>query len=63
MTVEDYIGCDRCGGLEFRPSVEGDCPDGSTIGPVIFDLDAYLSAKAEADREFDQPHRGHDHED
>lgn len=63
MTVEDYIGCDRCGGLEFRPSVEGDCPDGSTIGPVIFDLDAYLSAKAEADRAFGQPHRGHDHED
>jgi hypothetical protein len=36
-TVKDYEGCDRCGGLEFRPFKSGDCPDGCTIGPVIYE--------------------------
>lgn len=39
-TVKDYEGCDRCGGKEFRPFTEGDCPDGCTIGPVIYEPDA-----------------------
>jgi hypothetical protein len=35
--LDDYRGCNRCGGLKFRKSLEGDCPDGSTIGPVIYE--------------------------
>jgi hypothetical protein len=35
--VEAYESCDRCGGKEFKRSVWGDCPDGSTLGPVIYE--------------------------
>lgn len=32
-----YESCQRCGNSckEFRESKQGDCPDGSTIGPII----------------------------
>lgn len=33
--------CQRCGNEDpgvYRPAVEGDCPDGCTIGPVICDI-------------------------
>lgn len=29
--------CQLCGGLDFRKSEPGDCPDGCTIGSVICD--------------------------
>jgi hypothetical protein len=52
--VEDYEGCDRCGGKVFRPSKPDDAPVGCTIGPVIYD-----PAAEEADRRFGQPHYEH----
>lgn len=33
--IESYIGCFRCTQTRFREAVPGDCPDGSTIQPVI----------------------------
>lgn len=35
----NYVGCDLCKGNDFRPSVEGDVPNGCTIGPVIWEND------------------------
>jgi hypothetical protein len=35
--IEDYEVCRLCGENEFRPFEEGDCPDGCTIGPVIYE--------------------------
>lgn len=32
-----YIGCNVCKNETFRPSEPGDCPDGCTIGPVIYE--------------------------
>lgn len=36
-SIQDYEHCRRCGGsyIDFREFVEGDCPRGCTIGPVI----------------------------
>lgn len=34
---KDYIGCNVCKNETFRPSKDGDCPDGCTIGPVIYE--------------------------
>lgn len=36
-SIAEYIGCRLCGREDFRPSVEGDCPTGCTIGPVIYE--------------------------
>lgn len=36
-SVEDYEGCGFCGGYEFRHYEDGDCPEGVTIGPVIWE--------------------------
>lgn len=36
-TIESYEGCDRCGKNDFRQTEPGDCPDGCTIGPVIYE--------------------------
>lgn len=35
-TLEMYR-CVGCGGTEFRPSEAGDCPDGVTLSPVIYE--------------------------
>lgn len=36
-SVADYERCGSCGSshVNFRDAVEGDCPDGCTIGPII----------------------------
>jgi hypothetical protein len=37
-TVSEYEGCFVCGlGATFRPFKEGDCPDGCTIQPTIYE--------------------------
>lgn len=33
----DMYRCLGCGGTEFRPSEDGDCPDGVTLSPVIYE--------------------------
>lgn len=33
----DSYNCMRCGGSEFRKSVDDDCPAGVTISPVVAD--------------------------
>jgi hypothetical protein len=35
-TIANYEWC-WCGNKEFRPFKEGDCPEGVTIGPVIYE--------------------------
>lgn len=35
--IENYIGCRRCGGTEFRPSLPDDCPEGVTLNPVVYE--------------------------
>jgi len=45
--IENYEGCDRCGGTAFRTFKAGDCPDGVTIGPVI--INGMLDATREGD--------------
>jgi len=39
--LSDYAFCDRCGQhwTGFCESLPGDCPDGVTIGPIIFEED------------------------
>lgn len=36
-SIDNYTGCRVCGGNEFRESRAGDCPDGCTISPVIWE--------------------------
>lgn len=36
-TIEQYEGCFFCKGTTFRPSEPGDCPDGCTIQPAIYE--------------------------
>lgn len=33
----DMYRCLGCGGTNFRPSEDGDCPDGVTLSPVIYE--------------------------
>jgi len=33
----DMYRCLGCGGTDFRPSSDGDCPDGVTLAPVIYE--------------------------
>lgn len=35
-SITTYQGC-WCGGNDFRPTKEGDCPVGVTLSPVIWD--------------------------
>lgn len=35
-SVENYR-CLICGGVKFRPYIPGDCPDGCTLNPVIYE--------------------------
>jgi len=36
-SIDNYLSCFGCGGKQFRKSVEGDCPEGTTISPVIWE--------------------------
>jgi hypothetical protein len=36
-TIEEYERCFRCNAKKFRPAIPGDCPDGCTIQPVIYE--------------------------
>lgn len=37
-TLEKSYSCIRCGNLDdFRPAKPGDCPDGCTISPVVYE--------------------------
>lgn len=46
-TLDDYLRCGLCSGsfTNFRDAVEGDCPDGCTIGPIIHEPEASTSGK------------------
>lgn len=35
-SIDNYT-CLYCNGSDFRPSQDGDCPDGCTINPVIYE--------------------------
>ena len=35
-SIKDYEKC-HCGSDTFRPSKPGDCPDGCTLNPVIYE--------------------------
>jgi hypothetical protein len=35
-SIDKYMGC-KCGNGKFRPFKKGDCPDGVTIQPVIWE--------------------------
>lgn len=37
--IQDYETCEFCGGphTNFREYKHGDCPDGCTIGPIIYE--------------------------
>jgi len=39
-SIEQYEYCDRCGAFytQFRESEPNDMPNGSTIGPIIYDV-------------------------
>ena len=34
----DMYVCLGCGGTEFRLAEDGDCPDGATLAPVIYEI-------------------------
>ena len=36
-SIRDYEGCRMCGKNAFRPFQKGDCPDGVTMNPVIYE--------------------------
>lgn len=38
-TILDYEHCRRCGGsyIHFRDFKEGDCPNGCTLSPIIYE--------------------------
>lgn len=36
-SIKSYEHCNLCSGKDFRPSQPDDCPDGCTIGPVIYE--------------------------
>lgn len=38
--IANYEGCRICRNNKFRPFKEGDCPDGCTIGPVIYEQES-----------------------
>lgn len=35
--IGNYTGCFACKKNDFRPSKDGDCPNGCTIQPVIYE--------------------------
>lgn len=35
-SLDKYV-CQECGGRAFRPAQPGDCPDGATTNPVIWE--------------------------
>lgn len=35
-SIKDYENC-NCGKNDFRPTKPGDCPDGCTLNPVIYE--------------------------
>ena len=39
-SISTYERCFRCGGsyLNMRPAIEGDCPNGCTIQPIISEV-------------------------